>query len=186
MVELNDDTKLLEMEYRELCSDWRQRDAYVLNKLSGAGILFSLIGLALANLNDDQYLIKLVLAGAGAFFSLILTISVTKDTRYRDGTEALIRLVGSKLGIPQALAALKDDPIAQNKITVTNLDIPRKVKVPLRQTSLVKGPRCLMNWLDRRTTFRWILSFYLLCCLAFIALFVLVLVDTFSGVTLPI
>jgi hypothetical protein len=82
--EFNDNEReLLKMEYEQLCNDYRQHDKYVLDKLSAAGILFGLLGIAVAQIQD--FWLKIILLVLGILFGCICSISVAKDTYYRDG-----------------------------------------------------------------------------------------------------
>ncbi|MBU7009260.1 MAG: hypothetical protein HXS46_01115 [Theionarchaea archaeon] len=96
-----------EMEYKELCKDWRLRDKYVLDKLSAAGILFALLGFAIATAHESEYWIRSLLATVGVFFSLVLCISVFKDILYRDSTEKLIRCLSDALRIENSFEKVK-------------------------------------------------------------------------------
>ena len=182
--------RLLEYEYRELNADWRMRDGYVLTKLGGAGIIFSLLGLAVANLGPDQWGIKVILAAAGAFYSMILCISVAKDVHFRDSTGALLKHITRRLDI---IGSIKKDLGADEPVTkaMEKLDITRKLSIALEHTSLKKACafppyKWMIMIIDKQTTFLWILSFYVFSFLAFLSLFIMIFVDRFSGIHLPI
>jgi len=173
----------LEIEYSQCCQDWRWRDKYVLDKLGAAGILFGLLGVALGTLPPGTHLIKLCLLLIGAFFAFILSISVAKDTYYRDGTEKLLRRLAVRLGISSSLQSLKDfDDVFLNS---EKLQFPRKIKMKPEKSSL-RIPGWLRDWLLNRGTFRWILAFYLVSLVIFVSLFVLILVNWIWQVNLPI
>lgn len=182
----------LENEYRELCNDWRQRDKYVLDKLSTAGILFSLLGLAVGSIPPDRPLIKLILLFAGATFSVILCISVAKDTLYRDGTEALLIRLATKLRIASSLKDLEllrdsEHPVGfDDGLDFQELRFSRKIKILPEKSSLKVFPGWLRNWLKKQGTFRWLLVFYMVSLGIFVILFILVLVKWIYGLNLPI
>lgn len=172
----------LELEYRELCEDWRWRDKYVLDKLGVAGILFGLLGVALGTIPSTAWVIKLCLVLIGALFSFILSISIAKDTYYRDGTEKLLRRLSAQLGIRSSLRALV------SLEDVEDLEFTRKIEIKRDKYSLrlPKWFKWLQNPLLNRKTFRWILAFYLTAFLIFISLFILILVNWIGGLNLPI
>lgn len=103
---LDDEGRRLEIEYQELGLDWRQRDKNVLDKLMGAGILFAILGIAAVTLPTTLAWLKIVLLLIGAFFSIILCISVTKDILYRDGSEKILIFLANKLKISDSLRDL--------------------------------------------------------------------------------
>jgi len=179
----------LASEYKECCEDWRLRDRYVLDKLSAAGILFALVGVASGTIPEGSHLIRLFLLGIGGLFSLILTISITKDIYYRDGTERLMRRLCVRLGVASALQRLGELPVFDGLDTYINSpqdsQFPRKVGMD-RDRSLPELPRPLRNWLLNRHTFRWILAFYLGSFFVFATLFVLVVINWVYGRDLPI
>ena len=182
----------LENEYRELCSDWWQRDKYVLDKLSAASILFGLLGLAVGSIPPDRPLIKLFLLFAGAIFSIILCISVAKDTLHRDATEALLIRLAAKLRITNSLKDLEllrdsEHPVGfDDGLDFQELRFPRKIKILSDKSSLKVFPGRLRNWFQKRTTFKWILAFYMISFGIFAILFILVLVNWIYGLNLPI
>jgi len=187
----------LELEYRELCEDWRWRDKYVLDKLSAAGILFGLIGVALGALPSTAWVIKLCLAFIGALFSFILSISVAKDTYYRDGTEELLRRLSIKLGISGSLQNLESLKVFLDDRDRPFSEFPRKIKIKEEESSLkIPGwlrdclPEQLTFWLRdcllKQSTFKWILAFYLVSLVIFAGLFVLILVNSICKLNLPI
>ncbi|MDI6814695.1 MAG: hypothetical protein QMC90_01215 [Dehalococcoidales bacterium] len=176
---------LLESEYRECCEDWRWRDKYVLDKLSAAGILFMLLGVALGTVPPERPLIKLCLLLIGSLFGLILSISVAKDTYYRDGTEKLLRRLSARLGIDSSLQTLKSLEGFDDGLNFQELQFPRKISIQRDKSSLLL-PERLRNWLLGQATFRWILAFYLGSLLIFAILFILILVNWIWGLNLPI
>jgi len=120
----------LEAEYRECSEDWRLRDKYVLDKLPAAGILFGLLGVALGTLPPETHLIKVLLVLIGGLFSIVLSISVAKDTYYRDGTEKLLRHLSARLGINNSLQTLK------SLEDFEDLQFTRKIKIKRDRYSL--------------------------------------------------
>ncbi len=171
---------VLEAEYGEACQDWRQRDKYVLDKLGTAALLYGIIGIAFGSFDDDKGLIiKLLLLVAGLFFSLILTISVAKDTYYQVGSEKLIRYLALKLGIADELNKsdnLKSILYIDKKGKQATLDFPRKIYVK-RDDPAIKIWKPLRNFLLNRTTFNWILLFYIISFLVFLTFIVILLVN---------
>ncbi len=171
------------IEYGQLCEDWRSRDRYVLDKLGAAGILFGLLGVALGTIPSTAWVIKLGLVLIGALFSFILSISIAKDTYYRDGTEKLLKCLSAQLGISGYLKSeesLKD---------VEGLEFTRKIAIKSDKylLRLPKGLKWLQNPLLKRSTFTWILVFYLVSFFIFAILFIMILVDSLaSGLSLPI
>lgn len=170
-------------EYRECCEDWRWRDKYVLDKLSAAGILFMLLGVALGSI--DSHIIKLCLLAIGSLFSLILSISVAKDIYYRDGTEKLLRRLSAQLGIGTSLQTLKSLKDFDDGLDFQDLQFPRKISIQRDKSSLAI-PKRFRDWLLNRGTFKWILAFYLGSLLIFAILFILILVNWKCGLNLPI
>jgi len=175
----------LEAEYRECCQDWRWRDKYVLDKLGAAGILFMLLGVALGTIPPESYILKLGLLLIGALFSFILSISVAKDTYYRDGTEKLLRRLSTQLNINNSLQTLESLQGFDDGLNFQELKFPRKISIQ-RDKSSLKLPKRLRDWLLNRGTFRWILGFYLLALIIFVSLFILILVSKIWGLCLPI
>jgi len=180
-----EEAKLL-IEYEQLCEDWRSRDKYVLDKLGAAGILFGLLGVALGTVPSTAWFLKLSLVSIGAFFSLILSISIAKDTYYRDGTEKLLRYLSAQLGISgylQNTKSLKD---------IEDLEFTRKIAIKLDKYSLrlPNWLKWLQNPLLQAKTFKWILAFYLVSFFIFVILFILIVVDAWIywryGLKLPI
>ena len=177
----------LENEYSELCNDWWQRDKSVLDKLSAASILFGLLGWAVATVPPDRLLIKVVLLVAGAIFSLVLCISVAKDTLYRDGTEALLKRLAAKLHITDSLKGLADPSAGSDDgLDFGKLQFPRKVRIPPDESSLKAFPLWLGKWFQKQPTFKWILVFFMVAFLIFVILLILVLVNWGCGLNLPI
>lgn len=172
----------LEAEYRECCQDWRWRDKYVLDKLGAAGILFMLLGVALGTIPPESYILKLGLLLIGALFSFILSISVAKDTYYRDSTEKLIRRLSARLGISSSLQTL------ESLEDFEELQFTRKIRIKRDKYSLrlPKWLKWLENPLLSRGTFNWILGFYLVSLVIFVSLFVLILFTWLCGLNLPI
>lgn len=175
----------LESEYRECCQDWRWRDKYVLDKLGAAGILFGLVGVALGTIPPTAWVVKIGLLIIGAFFSFILSISVIKDTYYRDGTEKLLRRLSARLGINNSLQALKSLEGFDDGLNFQELQFPRKISIQRDKSSLMI-PKRLRDWLLDRGTFRWILGFYLVSFSVFVALIILILVNRIWGLNLPV
>lgn len=185
--------RALENEYRELCNDWWQRDKAVLEKLSAASILFGLLGLAVASIPPDRPLIKVVLLFAGALFSVVLCISVAKDTLYRDGTQALLTRLAAKLHITNSLKDLAfltdaDHPVGfDDGLDFQELQFPRKVKIwSYKPFSPRVFPGWLVNWIQKQSTFKWILAFYMVAVGIFVILLILVLVNWICCLNLPI
>lgn len=174
----------LESEYKELCQDWRWRDKYVLDKLAAAGILFGLIGVAMGIIPPTAWVAKLFLLSIGALFSIILSISVAKDTHYRDGTEKLLIRLSTRLGINSSLQTLKSLDF-DDGLNFEELQCPRKISIQ-RDKSSLRVPKRLRNWLLNRGAFRWILAFYLVSLSIFLTLFILILVNYTCGLNLPI
>lgn len=116
---INDIIKRLECEYIELCKDWRSRDKYVLDKLSATGILFVLLGLAMATVPQDDYLTRFILGFMGTLFSFILCLSIYKDIYYRDGTEKLIKCLSEWLGVRYSLHIIGCSNGYENKLKFT-------------------------------------------------------------------
>ena len=141
-------------EYRECCEDWRWRDKYVLDKLSAAGILFMLLGVALGTIPRESYIIRLCLLAIGAAFSLILSISVAKDIYYRDGSEKLLRRLSAQLDIGSSLEILKSLKGFDDGLNFQGLQFPRKISIQREKSSLLL-PERLRDWLLDRSTLRW-------------------------------
>ncbi len=179
----------LEGEYRELCHDWWQRDKNVLDKLPAAGILFGLLGVAVAYISPTLWLIKLALLSIGSLYSMVLSISIAKDIYLRDGTEKLLRRLSDRLGLNNLLQSLKSD--SDNGLNLQELQFPRKIRIQRDKSTLkLWGPTALQvrlkNWLLNQVTFRWILAFYLLSFSFFGTLIVLILIKQKFGCNLPI
>lgn len=172
-------------EYRECCVDWRWRDKYVLDKLSAAGILFMLLGVALGTIPRESYIIRLCLLAIGSLFSLLLVISIAKDTYYRDGSEKLVRRLSAQLGISDSLQTLKSLKGFDDGLNFQDLQFPRKISIKRDKSSLAL-PKRLRNWLLDRRTFKLILAFYLGSLSIFTILFILILVNLICGLSLPI
>lgn len=83
-------------EYEQLCEIWRQRDRYVMEKVSHLFLLTSItIGSAWLVPRDsysplEVTAIRALLFFWGAMMSFVLNVSITRDTYYRDGTEEVI------------------------------------------------------------------------------------------------
>jgi len=174
----------LEAEYRECCQDWRWRDKYVLDKLGAAGILFGLLGVALGIIPPGSHIIKLFLLLIGSFFSIILSISVAKDTYYRDGTEKLLRRLSTQLNINNSLQTLESLQGFDDGLNFQELQFPRKISIQ-RDKSSIALPKRLRDWLLNQRTFRWILAFYLGSFIIFLILIGLLLFDWIWGSCLP-
>ena len=166
-----EERELLKIEYKELCQDWRMRDKYVHDKLGMVGVLFALLGLAIAGISRDQHLIRLLLALMGVFFTLVVSISVFKDIYYRDGTQRLLECLSSYMGIEGLLKELE----CQTKID-SDLRFSRKIKVEVKNTSLktLRMPGGLKEILSKKDTFKWIFCFYLACLTVFLFLAIVV------------
>lgn len=182
VVELDDTERAkLELEYRECIQDWRWRDKYVLDKLPAAGILFGLLGVALGMIPAGEYIIKLCLLIIGAFFAFILSISVVKDTYYRDGSEKLLRSLSARLGINSSLQTL------ESLEDFEDLQFTRKIKIQRDKYSL-RLPNWL-KWLENpllnRGTFTWIFLFYFTALVIFLILIVLIVIDCIWELSLP-
>lgn len=186
--ELSDEERhLLELEYREVCQDWRQRDKYVLDKLSTSGLLFGLIGIAFGTIGEGHEIIELCILLIGIFFSFMLAISVAKDTYYRDASEKLGGSLALRLGIPdylQKIEPLVSKLYVDKKGDKSTLNFPRKISIKRDESSIMVWGRLRDTLLDR-TTFNWILAFYLGSCLIFINLLILLLMDWRCGLDLP-
>jgi len=172
----NPDKEKLEIEYKELCQDWRSRDKHVLDKLSATGILFALLGLAMATVPKCEYPVRLLLGFIGTFFSLILSISIFKDIYYREGTEKLLICLSKHLCIEKSLHNLnyqKCLKLERQQYFKNDLKFPRKIKIDLEEVfksgKITKSeeplgslafPKCLKIILSNRTTFNWIFYFY--------------------------
>ena len=178
----------LEIEYQELCNDWRLRDKYVLDKLGVTSILFGLLGLAVGNIPPERPLIKLFLLFAGALFSFILCVSVSKDILFRDGTEALLKRLAFRLGITKSLRDLKvlQSPDFDDDIDFQKLQVGRRVRISAKKSTLKVFPGWLNNWISKQATFRWILGFYMISFGVFVILFILILVNWIFCLNLPI
>ncbi len=176
----SEEAKLL-TEYQQLCEDWRSRDRYVVDKLGAAGILFGLLGVALGTIPSSAWLIKLILVLIGAFFSLLLSISIAKDTYYRDGTEKLLKRLSAKLSLNDSLQTLKALEGFNDGLDFSKLKFLRKIKIQPDKSSLVIRTwfrKWLRKWLLKQQTFSWILAFYLISFFIFVILFILILVDS--------
>jgi len=174
----------LESEYKELCQDWRWRDKYVLDKLPSAGILFTILGVAVFYIPSTLWWVKLCLLSIGSLYSIVLSISVAKDTHYRDGTEKLLIRLSTRLGINSSLQTLKSLDF-DDGLNFEELQCPRKISIQ-RDKSSLRVPKRLRNWLLNRGAFRWILAFYLVSLSIFLTLFILILVNYTCGLNLPI
>lgn len=174
-----EDQKELEIEYKELCEDWRCRDKYVLDKLGTAGILFALLGLAVGQIPDENPFLKLLLLFLGGLLSLVLAISVAKDTYYRDGTQEFVKSIARRLKITDSLGSLEDTPILEKQYPLEmprkiSIDVDEYVQLPRKSPKLLKG---LHKWLLHRNTFAWILWFYVALMLFFLGLFIAILIE---------
>ncbi|MFO8101531.1 MAG: hypothetical protein R6U37_05105 [Dehalococcoidia bacterium] len=163
-----DKEKIKKIEYELLYEDWCLRDKYVLDKLGASGVLFGLVGIALGTVGEELWAVKLCLLFIGAYFSLVISISVAKDTYYRDGTEKLLRFLSRELGIRDTLEEMQVRGDFPETLKSADLGFPRKIKMDTDGSSL-------RNWLVNRATFRWILGFYLFTFLVFAGLFVTIL-----------
>jgi hypothetical protein len=163
-----EDRELLIIEYEQLCQDYRQHDKYVLDKLTAAGILFGLLGIAISQVQD--FWIKLVLLFLGGLFGCICSISVAKDTYYRDGYAIIIAGLSEKLGIWNKLKNLNSEGYFADSLESDNADkellLIRQIHVKPEKTSIIL-PDWLRKLLINRKTFRWILSFYITATLFF-------------------
>lgn len=88
-----------ETEYNQISSDWRHRDNLTWQRFSImvmiAGVLMAAFGLP--ELPEWSHIIKALLLAFGAFFSLILTISLTQNLWYQVGSgKALEKLLTGK------------------------------------------------------------------------------------------
>lgn len=165
------DKKILESEYIELCKDWRSRDKYVLDKLTTTGILFALLGLALATVPEDKYPIKLLIVSIGTLFSFTLCVSIFKDVYYRDGTEKLLRVLCEYLCIKGTMENLKSQVNFQGDV-----GFPRKIRMYSRDAPETLGiSPCLKGFFKNRTTFNWIFYFYFGCFWFFLVLTLFIL-----------
>lgn len=160
---INDIIKRLECEYIELCKDWRSRDKYVLDKLSATGILFVLLGLAMATVPQDDYLTRFILGFMGTFFSFILCLSIYKDIYYRDSTEKLIKCLSEWLGVGYSLHIIGCSSGYENELKFT-----RKVRKKEGHWigKIFRGP----------STFWVLLFFYVVLFLIFLIFLILTLV----------
>ena len=157
VVELDDKERAkLELEYKECSQDWRLRDKYVLDKLSAAGILFMLLGVALGTIPPTAWGVKIGLLVIGALFSFILSISVAKDTYFPDGSEKLLGRLSAQLGIYSSLQILKSLEGFDDGLNFEELQFPRKIRIQ-RDKYSIPLPNWLNwwgNWLLDRGTFR--------------------------------
>ena len=184
----------LESEYKELCHDWRLRDKYVLDKLPAAGILFGLLGVAVAYIPSTLWWIKLSLLSIGSLYAMVLSISVAKDTYYRDGTTALLKRLFLGLNIHssfQTLKSIQAESYPEDGLDLQELQFPRKISIRQDKSTIkLWGPTVLKDWLRNwllvRATFRWILAFYLVSFSIFVTLFILILVNHICKLNLPI
>ena len=160
---LEDERRRLEIEYQELGLDWRQRDKNVLDKLLGAGILFAILGVAAVTLPTTLAWLKIVLLLIGAFFSIVLCISVAKDILYRDGSEKMLIFLANKLKISDSLRDLGCVDSQAGGVDPSEVDgrFMRKIKIAPENTSLKSIPKWLKSWLGKQPTFTWVLYFYL-------------------------
>ncbi|MDD5288403.1 MAG: hypothetical protein PHY28_04760 [Dehalococcoidales bacterium] len=160
--------ELLKMEYEQLCQDYRQHDKYVLDKLTAAGILFGLLGIAVSQIQD--FWIKIVLLFLGGLFGCICSISVAKDTYYRDGYGKIITGLSKKLGIWDKMKNLNAEGYFADSLKPERADkelqLLRQIHIKPEKSSIVL-PRRLRNFLINRKTFRWILFFYLTATVSF-------------------
>ncbi len=176
----------LESEYRELCRDWWERDKNVLARLPAAGILFTLLGVAVYYIPSTLWWLKLCPLSIGSLYSLVLNISVAKDIYYRDGTEKLLRRLSARLGIDSSLQSLKSLKGFDDGLDLHELQFPRKIRIQPDKFSLSPLPQWLTKRLVARRTFRWILAFYLVSFSIFLTLIILILVNHRWGINLPI
>jgi len=110
---------LLALEYAQLCNDWRMRDGYMQNKLTGSVFVFSVLGWVATALFDPKIDVPApipvrIFLGAAAY-ALIVFLSVAKDAYYRRGTEAAMmaiakQLAGSVGAVPPVLSGLLLQP----------------------------------------------------------------------------
>ena len=131
-MEIMNQEEMLNLEFTELCKDWRMRDKHVLDKLKGSYIFFTLIGLAIATTSGENYFARLLLALMGFYLALVFTISVFKDIYYRDGTENLLIHLFNCLKMRSG-----SENVFHNLgyIIGSNLEFPRKINVDLGDTS---------------------------------------------------
>ena len=130
--------KQLENEYDQLCQDWRWRDKYVLDKLTGSGILFTLLILAIGNIQKPDSILRPFVFLGGVLFSIVSSISIYKDVVFRNGTEKAIVRIAKELGIKDAFQklkelqqtteGLKDDGLEFDKIKTLRKIQPKKEK----------------------------------------------------------
>ncbi len=180
-----DQEKIIKIEYELLSEDWCLRDKYVLDKLGASGVLFGLVGVALGTVGQNLWAVKLCLLFIGAYFSLVLSISVAKDTYYRDGTEQLLRFLSKELGISNTLKEMQDKEGFPDSLKKANLQFTRKINMESEQSSL-KNMGWLINWLVKRNTFGWILRFYIFTFLVFTVLFITIICEQIWDWELPI
>jgi hypothetical protein len=168
----------LEIEYQELGLDWRQRDKNVLDKLMGAGILFTILGVAAVTLPTTLAWLKIVLLLVGALFSIILCISVAKDILYRDGSEKLLIFLADKLKISESLRNLRCSDPKSAGVALPELDLGflRKIKIQPENSSLKSIPKWLKVWLGKQPTFTWVLYFYMVSFCVFVISAIVILV----------
>lgn len=171
-----EERKLLENEYTRLCEDWRWRDKYVLDKLTGAGILFTLFSLAIGTIQQEYSPFKPFCFFSGALFSTIFGISVAKDILYRDGTESAIIRIAKLLRIDHSFRKIEDLQPENDGIDFKKIKSTRKIQTSLDKSYLSKLG-FIGEWLYKRSTFKWILSFFMFFSLSFFVLFILSLVN---------
>ena len=169
--------KQLENEYDQLCQDWRWRDKYVLDKLTGSGILFTLLILAIGNIQKPDSILRPFVFLGGVLFSIVSSISIYKDVVFRNGTEKAIVRIAKELGIKDAFQQLRYlQPTINDGIEFHQIDTLRKIQPKIEKSYDVNflGVKlnCLKSWLYDRATFNWILFVYFSSTLAMFGLFI--------------
>jgi hypothetical protein len=167
-----EERRLLENEYVRLCDDWRWRDKYVLDKLTGAGILFTLFSLAIGIVQPEYSFLKPFCFFSGSLFSTIFGISVAKDMLYRDGTESAIIKIAKTIGIDRSFRKLENLSPENDGIEFTRIQSTRKI-LTVFEKSYLHNFGLLGKWLYTRSTFKWILSFFVFFSGSFFILFIL-------------
>ena len=88
--------ELLQEEYKQLCADWRMRDDYIQTKFIRSVFVYSLLGAAVGWLfepGQDHWPFLIGVLALGIGYTVIMLVSVAKDTYYRNGTAEAIEVV---------------------------------------------------------------------------------------------
>lgn len=178
----DNERKLLIMEYEQLCQDYRQHDKYVLDKLSAAGILFALLGVAIAQIHDLWT--KIILLFLGGLFGFICTVSVAKDTYFRDGYGKIITGISKRLGIWDEMKKLNAEGYFTDSLKPEEVDkellLLRHIHIDPKKSS-IKLPDWLRSFLVNQKTFRWILVFYIAATISFWGILIAIIIGHFMS-----